>query len=430
MNKTPTNDPRELYRRSSRIGYTPGSYYTPEDVNVVAERGLGARFWDVQGKCYIDYLLGSGPAILGYAHPAVNAAMAEQISRGAHFYVQNRHAIELGEKLCKIIPCAEEVRYLLSGTEAAATAMRMARAFTGREKIMKFEGSFHGTGDYAMMSAWNPSKGYPVPTPDSPGIPACVTDTVLVAPWNDFELAESVLRKHAHEIAALICEPVQRIVPPVPGFLEMLRRVTRELGILLIFDEMVTGFRMSLGGGQAYYEVTPDMAIIGKALTNGLPMTAVVGRSDLIGLARPAEVRDGAGVYFGGTLNGNSLSCAAALATIRELEKPGVYTRLEHVVNRLRDGLIGAAARHGLPFQTVGVNTFFHTYFSDRPIQNRLDVIAASSPLQEIFYWECLKRGVLQQRGKFYVAAVTSEEDVADSLQVFEDAMKATAANA
>ncbi len=418
-----------LYERSSRIGYTVGSFHMPE---VIAERGEGARIYDAAGRSFIDYLLGSGPALLGYAHPEVNAAMVEQIGRGTHFYVLNRQAIELGEKLCEIIPCAQEAKFLLSGSEATQHSLRMVRAFTGKKKVMKFEGSFHGTNDYSMMSAFTPSKGYPRPEPDSVGIPEEFQDLVLVAPWNDLDTFRKILSEHAHELAAVICEPVQRIIPPAPGFLEAVRELTREYGVILIFDEMVTGFRMGLGGAQAVYGVIPDLAIFGKALTNGLPMTTIVGRADILDVARPQAERTGNGpaIFYGGTLNGNALSAAAALAVIKVLERPGTYENLAATTSRIREGLAASAARHGLPFKAVGVDTFFHVYFKDQPVNNLRESMAAMSPLNALFQKECVKRGVLHHRGKFYFSTVLTEADIAETLQVFDDAMAAMAAQA
>lgn len=419
---------QDLYRRSVRIGYTVGTFHLPEDVTFVADHGVGARLYDVQGRSYIDYLLGSGPILLGHAHPEVNAAVSAQLAKGMHFYTLNEPAIELGEKLNAIIPCAEEIKFLVSGSEAARHCLRMARVFTGRPKVMKFEGSFHGTGDYSLMSAFTPSKNYPRPEPESAGIPAAIQDLVLIAPWNDLAMTRAILTEHGKDVAAVLCEPVQRVMTPKPGFLEGLREITRELGILLIFDEMVTGFRMSLGGAQKIYGVTPDLAIFGKALTNGLPMTCIAGRSDVLSLARPKAKRGDASVYFGGTLNGNALSAAAALAVIHVLSHQGTYERLAASTQRLKDGLKSAAARHKLPLQIVGPDTFFQAFFSQSPITDLRSSLAAGSPLTERFQMECLKRGVLQQRGKFYVSTALTEGDIAETLQAFDAAMAATAA--
>lgn len=419
-----------LHARSSAVGYSlSGAFYLGADETRVIERGEGARLFDTEGKSYIDLLGGSGAVLLGHGNPEIADAIAAQARKGTHFYVLNEPAMALAEKLIDIIPCAEEVKFLPSGSEATLAALRIARAFTGKQKIMKFEGSFHGTNDYSLMSGWCQSPGYPVPSVDSPGIPDPIRDLVYVVPWNDIETTERYLCAHAHEIAAFICEPVQRTVPPVPGFLAKLRALTEKLGVILIFDEMVTGWRMALGGAQQRYGVTPDMAIFGKAMTNGLPMTTLVGRKDLIACARPGGAPgDRTRIFFGGTLNGNPLCASAALAAIAQYERPDIRERLEANVARLKSGIAASASRHGLPAQTVGPEGYYQVFFSKNPVDTFAAQQASDTKLGKAFFFECLNRGLMMNgNARCYVPMALTDGDVEEALAIIEDAMVAVA---
>ncbi|MFC0303385.1 aspartate aminotransferase family protein [Rhizorhabdus histidinilytica] len=420
-----------IHDRSGVIGYSlSGAFYLPPQETIAIERGEGVRLIDTDGNAYIDLLAGSGAVLLGHGNAEIAAAIAEQARKGTHFYVLNERAIELGETLRRIIPCAEEIKFLPSGSEASMNAFRMCRAFTGKQKIMKFEGSFHGTNDYAMMSGWSQSPGYPVPSVDSLGIPDAIRDLVYVVPWNDLETTEKYLRAHAHEVAALICEPVQRTVPPVPGFLEAIRRITAELGILLVFDEMVTGWRMALGGAQEFYDVTPDVAIFGKAMTNGLPMTCIAGRADVIAGSRPAGAPAiGSRVFFGGTLNGNPLCAAAALQAIAIYARPGGHAHLRHIVGQLKQGIARSAARYGVPVQVVGPDSFFQIFFSETPVDSFAAQQASDSRLGYAFFRACLDRGLMMNsNARCYVPMVMTEAEADAALAIMDDAFAAVAA--
>ena len=418
------------HERSKAIGYSlSGAFYLPPAETIVADHGEGVRLFDIDGNSYIDFLAGSGAVLLGHGNPEIADAIAEQARKGTHFYVLNERAIELGERIIEIIPCAEEVKFLPSGSEASLHLFRMCRAFTGKQKIMKFEGSFHGTNDYAMMSGWSLSPGYPRPNPDSIGIPDAITDLVYVVPWNDLETTEKYLRAHAHEVAVLICEAVQRTVPPKPGFLEGLRRITAELGILLAFDEMVTGWRMSLSGAQGHYGVIPDLAIFGKAMTNGLPMTCIAGRSDVISAARPAGApneRDR--VFFGGTLNGNPLCAAAALKAIEIYSRPGGHERLARNVALLKDAVSNAAAKYGVPAKVIGPHAYFQTFFSEGPVDTFAAQQASNTRMGYAFFKECLNRGLMMNtNSRCYVPMVLSEEDAQTAASIMDAAMASVA---
>ncbi|MDP6668158.1 MAG: aminotransferase class III-fold pyridoxal phosphate-dependent enzyme [Dehalococcoidia bacterium] len=258
--------------------YLAGGNYGNPTGDLVLQRGAGSRAWDEKGNEYVDYLLGSGPMFLGHAHPAVAAAIEEQLSDGTTFFAMNEKGILLAEQIVNAISSVDKVRFTSTGTEATAYALRIARAATGREKILKFEGGYHGMHDYALMSL-RPTRtaNYPVPIPDSRGIPAAVAESVLLAPFNDLEYTAKLIEEHRHDLAAVIVEPFQRIIPPEPGFLEGLRKLTTEFDIALVFDEVVSGFRLAWGGAQEFYGIDADITTLGKIIGGGLPMGAVGG---------------------------------------------------------------------------------------------------------------------------------------------------------
>src|SRR5215471_612531 len=271
----------ELVAKASR--YLAGGTLGNLMEDVILARGRGSRVWDVSGNEYIDYLLGSGPMLVGHSHPEVVAAVREQVERGTTFFANNEHAILLAEEISKAMPCAEKVRFCSSGTEATLYAMRVARAFRRRDRILKFEGGYHGMHDYAVMSMSPPASGaFPTPVADSAGVPQAVASTMLVAPFNDLETTAAIVDRHHDELAGVIVEPFQRVLAPRPGFLAGLRELTARYGIPLIFDEVVTSFRFAYGGAQEYYGVIPDLAAIGKIVGGGYPLAAVVGKAEVM----------------------------------------------------------------------------------------------------------------------------------------------------
>src|SRR5262247_2102003 len=264
-------------------GGSNGNVFLPPEQAFVIAAGQGTRVYDVEGHCWIDYLLGSGPMILGHAHPEVVAAVQEQLTKGSTFFYLHEKAIRLADTIVDAMPCAEQVRFTSSGSEATFFALRVARAFRGREKILKFEGGFHGTHDYSLMSVGpHAPKAYPAPTPDSAGIPHAIQEHVLIAPFNDLAETEAILAAHHGDLAAVIMEPFQRLIPPDKQFLHGVREITRRFGVPLIFDEIVTGFRFAYGGAQEYYGVVPDLAALGKIVGGGFPLAAVVGREEIM----------------------------------------------------------------------------------------------------------------------------------------------------
>jgi glutamate-1-semialdehyde 2,1-aminomutase len=269
----------------------PGGGFGNFDPGIIIREGKGSRVWDEDGREYVDLLIGSGPMLLGHGHPEVMEAVLQQLPRGMTFFANNTAGIELAEEICNAVQCAEQVRYVCTGSEADMYAMRLARAFTGREKILKFEGGYHGMSAEAQMSL-APSKlvNFPLAVPDSPGIPQGVRDAMLVAPFNDIDFARSIIAEHAHEIAGIIVEPFQRILPPAPGFLEALREECDRHGIVLVFDEIVTGFRFTYEGAQNYYGVVPDVCTLGKIIGGGFALAAIAGRADIMAHFDKAKV--------------------------------------------------------------------------------------------------------------------------------------------
>ncbi|HYB40196.1 MAG TPA: glutamate-1-semialdehyde 2,1-aminomutase [Candidatus Methylomirabilis sp.] len=427
---TRTRSAREadlLARAKKRLpgGVLGTARYADDDAFVVA-RGKGSKIYDVSGKEYIDYVLASGPLVLGHAHPAVVAAVRAQIEGGSTYFMVNEPIIELAEEICRAMPCAEQVRFTSTGSEATFFALRVARTYRKRDKILKFEGGYHGAHDYAMMSSSPRSpKAFPAPVPDSSGIPHAIEAEVLVAPYNDLGTVEGIVAAHADELAAVIVEPFQRLIPPQAGFLKGLRDITHRHGVLLVFDEVVTGFRLAYGGAQEYYGVVPDLAAIGKIVGGGFPLAAVCGSEELM---RPFDPQaDGKGDFISqsGTLNGNPIAAVAGLATLAELRKPGVYAALHATGKRLMSGLAEIAARAGLAAQVVGEPVVLDLIFTDEPVVDYRSLQKADGALGKLFTSELIKRGVVKNSQKMYVSVAHSAEDVAKTLEACEDALRA-----
>jgi len=339
---------RGLIEKARRV--LPGGTFGNVPYDVVIRKGRGGRVWDESGKEYIDFLLGSGPMLVGHAHPEVTTAAQERIAQGTTFFANNRWGIELAEAIVEAVPCAEQVRFVSTGSEADLYAMRAARAFRKRDKILKFEGGYHGMSDYSLMSLAPKRPGnFPQPIPDSAGIPHSVRDEILVAPFNDLEAAAVMVREHRDELAGVILEPFQRIIPPMPGFLEGLRKITTEHGIPLIFDEVVTGFRFAYGGAQEYYGVVPDLCTLGKVIGGGFPLAAIAGRAEIMAHFDRDRVGDDGFLMQVGTLSGNPVAAAAGLATLGILRRPGAYDRLFNTGRELMNTFAELLKRSGLP---------------------------------------------------------------------------------
>ncbi len=423
-------DQNDLLERAARVlpGGILGSHRSGPGLEFVVREARGAYLWDMNGRRYLDYLLGSGPMLLGHAHPAVVEAVTRQMSRGTSYFLLNEPAIELAEEIVRAVPCAEQVRYTSSGSEATFFALRVARAFRKRDKVMKFEGGFHGTHDYALMSVVPRSpKAFPAAMADSAGIPHAIDGHVLIAPYNDLATAEALIDAHHDELAAVLIEPYQRTIVPAPGFLAGVRAATRRHGVPLIFDEIVTGFRFAYGGAQEYYGVVPDIACFGKVVAGGFPLACLAGPAAImrhfdVALEGTAEY-----VWQAGTFNGNAIASAAGLATLAELRKPGTYERLFRTGARLRDGLAAAARRHGLAAQVSGEAPVFDIFFTDREVVDYRATLTADRDRMKRFNQELVRRGVVKAVNKIYVSLAHTDADVDATLEVFDQALAAVA---
>ena len=406
-----------------------GSHGYPEGMDFVASRGEGAQIFTTDGRAFTDYVLGSGPMVVGHAHPHVVAAIAAQAARGTHLYAMNEVAIALAEKIVEAVPCAEAVKFVADGAQATFYALRLARAFTGREKMLKFEGGYHGHHDYAQHGL-GPSKGdnRTGRFADSTGVPAGVSETVLVSPFNDLDAARRVAREHAGELAAIIVEPVQRSIPPEPGFLQGLADLAKEVGALLIFDELVTGFRLDFGGAQTTYGVTPDLCALGKVIGGGLPLACVAGRRDVMELTIPGA-QGGKGIFLSGTLNGNPIGCAAGLATLevlREVDGPRVIAQAGL---RLGDGFIAAARDLGIPFQMLGPPSFAEPVFNEGKIRNFADWMQTNHKAGYQFGVEMMKRdNHVLFNAKYYLSTAHSDAQIDKTIEDAREAMRAVRA--
>jgi glutamate-1-semialdehyde 2,1-aminomutase len=405
-----------------------GLFQLPPDLNLVIERGLGSRVWSVAGKEYLDYHLSSGPALLGHAHPAVVEAVAAQLGKGTAFYFLTAPEVALAKRLVEAIPCGEVVHYTGSGTEATFYSLRIARAFTKRDKLLKFEGSWHGMHDYSLWGTVpSTPSDYPRAKPDSVGVPAQTGETVLVTPFNDTARAVETIERNAADLAAVIVEPLQRVLLPEPGFLQALREVTRKHGIVLVFDEIVTGFRIAWGGAQERYGVVPDLACYGKAISGGFPLAAVVGSAEVMsvldGRKRPrAEV-----VWATHTLARNPVGTTAGCAALDVLSRPGVYDRLHRTGSQLRAGIVAAGERHGFAVQTPGEDAVFGVRFTaHKPLRTWMDLTTADKALGLRWALEMIRRGILvNPNEKMYISIAHTDADVERTLAAADEAFAA-----
>jgi glutamate-1-semialdehyde 2,1-aminomutase len=416
---------QELLAQAQRYfpGASNGNAALSSDRGFVVASGQGSRVYDSEGHAWIDYLLGSGPMILGHAHPQVVAAVQEQIPKGTTFFYLNDKAIELAGAIIEAVACAEQVRFTASGTEATFFALRVARAFRGRDKILKFEGAYHGSHDYALMNTEGQEpREFPYAVRGSSGIPKSLENEVLIAPYNDIDQTTAIIEKHHDELGAVIVEPFQRTLSPVAGFLEGLREVTAHYGIPLIYDEVVTGFRFAYGGAQEYYGVTPDLAAYGKIVGGGYPLAAVAGKADIMAsFATPND--DGVSVAQVGTLNGNPVAATAGLATLKVLQQPGAYERLREVGQRVRNQLEATLREHRVAGQVLGDGPIFHVLFTEQPVRTYRDTLTGDAQKHRMFHDELLNHGVLKSPSKGYTSLVHSDADLEETANAFDAAM-------
>ncbi|QGX98823.1 aminotransferase class III-fold pyridoxal phosphate-dependent enzyme [Roseovarius faecimaris] len=406
----------------------PGGGFGNFDPGIVIARGKGAHVWDEDGNEYIDYLIGSGPMLLGHGNEEVQEAVFEQIPRGMTFFANNAAGIELAEQICDAVACGEMLRYVTSGGEADMYAMRLARAFTGRDKIVKFEGGYHGMCAEAQMSlAPQRLVNFPQPVPDSAGIPQGVADEMLIAPFNDFDYIRSLLAEHGDEVAGIIVEPLQRIIPPLPGFLQLLREEADKYGIVLIFDEVVTGFRFAYGGAQELYGVTPDLCSLGKVIGGGFPLAAIAGRADIMAHFDKAKVGAEGFLMQLGTLSGNPVAAVAGMKTMEILRRDGQYDRLRSLGRRLMDMASAALTAQGIGHQIVGDPTLFDVVFTDRDVRDYRDVIQADTARQARFNSVLRARGIFKAQAKLYPCLALSDADLEQTNAAFQAAAESLA---
>ncbi len=413
-----------LLEKAHRV--LPGGTFGNTAAEVIIREGRGSRVWDESGKEYVDYLVGSGPMFIGHGHPEVKAAVQAQLERGTTFFANNRQGIELAEAIIEAVPCADKVRFVSSGSEADAFAMRLARAHTRRDKIVKFEGGYHGYSDYGLMSTSpRQSSATSRPVPDSAGIPRSVMQDILVAPFNDIAAVRRLVHEYKDDIAAVFLEPFQRLLPPQPGFLEALRELTQAHNILLVFDEVVTGFRFAWGGAQEYYGVTPDICTLGKVIGGGFPLAAIAGKDNVMARFDRSRTEPDQFVPQVGTLSGNPIAAAAGLATLHVLRRPGTYERLFDTGRMLMSALSERLSAAGLEAQVVGEPPLFDVVFAAGNIHNYRDTLRGNAEHLAQFNALLRERGILKGASKYYLSTSLTEADIQHTLDAWDGAIAA-----
>ena len=383
----------------------------------------GSKIRDVDGNVYIDYVLSWGPMILGHAHPAVVRAIKAAVDRGTSYGAPTRLEVKLAKMVLKAYPSMDMVRMVNSGTEATMSAIRAARGFTGRDKVVKFEGCYHGHADGLLVKAGSGAATFGVP--DSPGVPGSYARNTLTVPFNDLKTVKGVIEKDWRNIACVIIEPVvgnMGCVLPKKGFLDGLRKLTRKYGIVLIFDEVMTGFRVSYGGAQAYYGIRPDMTCLGKVIGGGLPVGAYGGRAEIMSGIAPEGP-----VYQAGTLSGNPLAMTAGIETLKLLSRKGVYERLEEKARALEEGLKDAARRAGVKTRFYRAGTMFCTYFTDREVHDYSSAKLSDTERFARFFRGMLSRGVNLAPSQFeagFISLAHTGRDIDKTVGAAYEAMK------
>ncbi len=408
MNKLHTQD--EWIERARQV--LPAGGFGNFDHSIMIARGNGSRVWDEDGHEYIDYLIGSGPMLVGHGHPEVLEVVLEQLPKGMTFFANNSRGVELADAICKAVPCCEQIRFVTSGGEADMYALRLARAFTKKNKILKFEGGYHGMSAEAQMSlAPEIEVNFPQAVPDSAGIPPSVSEDMLIAPFNDLLAVETILAEQ-RDIAAIIVEPLQRIIPPTKGFLKGLRSLCDKHQILLIFDEIVTGFRLAYGGAQERYGVIPDICTLGKIIGGGFPLAAVGASSEIMRHFDKEVVGADNWLMQLGTLSGNPIASVAGLKTMEILRRPGQYEKLRNLGKQLQDMQSNALNKVGIYHQVVGDETLFDVIFTNRECSDYRNT-KHDKPKKALKYNETLrKQGVLKAPSKLYPSLAITDLDL------------------
>ncbi len=396
------------------------------DPTIFIREGKGSRVWDENGKEYIDYLIGSGPMLIGHGHPEVLDVVQSQLGKGMTFFANNTAAVELADAICDAVPCAEQVRYVTSGGEADMYAMRLARAFTGRNKILKFEGGYHGMCAEAQMSlAPEERANFPQAVPDSAGIPASVRDDMVIAPFNDLTTLTALLDEYGDDIAAIIVEPLQRVIPALPGFLQSLRDECTKRGIVLIFDEIVTGFRLAYGGAQEAYGVTPDLCSLGKIIGGGFPLAAIAGKADIMAHFDKAKVGKEGFLMQLGTLSGNPIASVAGLKTMEILRRDGNYDKLRSIGQSLMDIISTRLTTAGHAHQIVGDPTLFDVLFTDQAVVDYRSSQNADQTKNAAFNKVLREHGVFKSPAKLYPCLAITDDDLELTTHAYDKAVAA-----
>lgn len=405
-----------------------GGYSLPESIRLVFSHGKGSRMWDVDGNEYIDFVGGAGALILGHCHPAVVNAANEQTARGGHMFGSlNDRAVELADRLVRDIPCAEKIAYATTGSEATAYAMRLARAFTGRDRILKFEGAYHGNHDYAIVSTFPRETGhYPQGVPDSGGQPEATVSTMLVCPYNDLETLKRIVAEHARDIAGIIVEPVQRIIPAKPEFLHGVQEICRANDIVFILDEVVTGFRLCYGGGQEWFGVRPDLAAYGKVVGAGGPLSCVAGRAEIIDLGDPNRKGQERYTYLNGTLHGNPVASAATIAMLDVLAQPGVHDRMNDYTRDLGAACQKVLDKYNIPAMVQSTGSLWQILFMDRTPLSVTDILNSDQAAMRRLDMELMRNGQYVLPGvRRFISAVHTDSDLEDTVRGLDDACRA-----
>lgn len=404
--------------------YLPGGVDSPvrafKPHPFFVERASGSHIFDVDGRNYLDYCLAYGPLVLGHSHPDIVVAVKKQLELGTAYGVPSEKEIELAREVVMRVPCADMVRFVNSGTEATMSAIRLARAATGKEKIIKFEGSYHGAHDYVLVKSGSGAMGLP----DSPGVPEDTTKNTILIPFNDADALSDLVKKQKDEIAAIIVEPVMGnigCILPKEGYLKFLRQITSDNDIILIFDEVITGFRLAEGGAQEYFGVTPDLATFGKILGGGFPMGALTGKNEYMKMIAPLG-----DVYQAGTFNGNPISITAGLTTLKLLDE-NFYSQLNKKGQYLRDGIRNILEELQLNYKVAGLTSMFQLYFTHEDVWDYKDAKTADTRKFDAYFHKLLKEGIFIPPSQFeccFISLKHTTEELDFTLEAVEDAIK------
>ena len=421
----PAAGPRSaaLYARARQVfpsGVTHDNRYSSSGP-IYIDHAAGSRKWDVDGREYIDYWMGHGSLLLGHGYSAIVEAVTAQMQKGTHYGGSSAIEVRWGELVQRLVPSAERVKFTSSGTEADMLAVRLARAFTGRTKMLKFEGHFHGWSDIMTVAFQAP---FDVPT--SVGIPQAVIDTVVVAPANDLAALERALATDS-DIACVIMEPTGATYGTIPlddGFLQGVRDLTHRYGALLIFDEVVTGFRFAYGGAQEYYGVTPDLCTLGKIVGGGFALAAIAGRADIMAHFDKLAVADEDFLFQVGTLSGNPVASVAGLATLQVLKRPGTYERVFETGRTLMGALDDLLKKAGIKARVIGEPPLFDVVFTDQPVRDYRDTLKGDKAIAARFNQLLRARGIMKGESKYYVSLAHSQADIDHTIGAWADSIK------